>query len=127
MHCVMIRACVLQNCHMNKLPGIIFLLLMLNGCVATRATGNEDATVREHPERYLVLAVHNDADSSNMHAGSTARGYTTGDSYAQSARARNLLRNIAHDYQLQSVSSWPIRILAMECVVFNPGHVVKGD
>jgi len=93
-------------------------VLLLAGCAAHQVVSEE--VVRQHPEQYVVLAVQNDADASYAHAGSTIRGYDNNHGYAQSARARKLLRDIANDYQLESVDSWPIQVLAMQCVIFKP-------
>ena len=97
---------------------LVTLLLMFAGCATTPA--DNSVAVRDHPEQYLVLAVHNDADSGAIRAGSVARAYDAGNAYSQSARARKLLQDIAHDYRMQSISSWPIQLLGMQCVVFKP-------
>lgn len=75
--------------------------------------------IRETPDQYLVLAVHNDDVANSINVGSTARGYDRGNGYGQSARARKLLADIAHEYHLEAINSWPIQTLQMECVVFR--------
>jgi len=105
---------------MNKYCVLALLFaLSISGCSST-PTPRNDATVLEHPDQFLVIAVQNDTHSGSIHVGSTARGYDAGNAYLQSARARKLLRDIARDYQLQSVQSWPIQVLSMQCVVFKP-------
>jgi len=102
---------------MNKAI-LIIALLLLAGC-ASRPVNRDNAAVREHPERYLVLAVQNEPDTSYAHAGSTTRSYANSNDYSQSARARKLLKDVAREYQLESVDSWPIPMLTMQCVVFK--------
>jgi len=119
----MIPACDLLNFRMNKIVQALLLAiaLMTSGCAFNPAPVDDmDTAVLEHPEQFLVLAVHNDGDSGSLRTGSIARGYEVGSGYSQSARARQLLRHIAHDYRLQSISSWPIQALGMQCVVFKP-------
>ncbi|HEX2584106.1 MAG TPA: S8 family serine peptidase [Steroidobacteraceae bacterium] len=107
---------------------VIVAVLVFAGCttVPTTVQPVNDAHVREHPEQYLVLAVKNDADASYAHAGSTVRGYDSNHEYAQSARARKLLKEIAVEYQLESIDSWPIQLLAMQCVIFKPVGTESG-
>lgn len=126
MHCATIHACALPNFRMNRL--LVIVTLLLCGCALTHnaartANSNE---VLQHPEDFLVVAVANDGDTLTR-TGSTAHGYDSGGIYAQSARARLLLRDIAREYRLQSVKSWPIKVLSMECVVFKPVNDVAPE
>jgi subtilisin family serine protease len=91
---------------------------MLAAC-STTPSNQLSNQVRESPDQYLVLAVHNDDIATSINVGSTGRGYDSGNGYGQSARARKLLADIARDYHLQAVNSWPIQALQMECVVFK--------
>ncbi len=122
MHCVTIRACGLQNSRMNRL--LIVVTLLLGGCAVTHTADNARSSAAfTHPEQYIVVAVANSGNAMTR-SGSTAHGYDAGSGYAQSARARLLLNDIARDYRLQSVKRWPIQVLAMECVVFKPANDV---
>ena len=115
----MTRAFVLLICHMTKIAATL-ILLILAGCAAQPPASDLYHSMHEHPESFVVVAVGNAKDASYAHAGSTLRGYDSGNRYTQSAQARRTLKQLAREYQLQSVSSWPIDVLAMQCVVFKP-------
>lgn len=74
------------------------------------------ATVSALPR--IVVAFANAPASTPGPAGSTGRRYT-GDGYQISQSARQLARAVASQYALREVASWPIRELAMHCVVFE--------
>jgi hypothetical protein len=66
----------------------------------------------------IVVAFANQPRSAPGPAGSTGRRYS-GDGYRVSQSAEQLSRSVASDYALREVASWPIRELAMHCVVFE--------
>src|SRR5215472_15636759 len=66
----------------------------------------------------IVVAFANEPSSAPGPAGSTARRYT-GDGYRVSQSAERNARRVAAQYSLREVASWPIRELAMHCVVFE--------
>jgi subtilisin family serine protease len=70
----------------------------------------------------IVVAFANEPRSAPGPAGSTGRRYS-GDGYRMSQSAAQLARHIASEYALREVESWPIRELAMHCVVYE---VVSG-
>ena len=80
------------------------------GAVAAPATPN--ALPR------IVVAFANEPRSAPGPAGSTGRRYG-GDGYRVSQSAEQLARRVASDYALREVASWPIRELAMHCVVYE--------
>jgi subtilisin family serine protease len=66
----------------------------------------------------IVVAFANEPRSAPGPAGSTGRRYA-GDGYRVSQSAEQLARRVASDYALREVASWPIRELAMHCVVYE--------
>jgi len=66
----------------------------------------------------IVVAFANEPSSAPGPAGSTGRRYT-GDGYRVSQSAEENARRVAAQYSLREVASWPIRELAMHCVVFE--------
>jgi subtilisin family serine protease len=66
----------------------------------------------------IVVAFANQPRSAPGPAGATGRRYT-GDGYRVSQSAAQTARHVASDYALREVASWPIRELAMHCVVFE--------
>ena len=82
---------------------------------ATAATAAAPASA---PLPRIVVAFANEPRSAPGPAGSTGRRYG-GDGYRVSQSAEQLARRVASDYALREVASWPIRELAMHCVVYE--------
>lgn len=66
----------------------------------------------------IVVAFANEPRSAPGPAGATGRRYS-GDGYRVSQSAETKARHVASDYALRELASWPIRELAMHCVVFE--------
>jgi subtilisin family serine protease len=66
----------------------------------------------------IVVAFTNEPRSAPGPAGSTARRYT-GDGYRVSQSAERQAAQVAAEYSLREIASWPIRELAMHCVVYE--------
>lgn len=66
----------------------------------------------------IVVGFANEPRSAPGPAGSTGRRYT-GDGYRISQSAAQLAARVASEYALREVASWPIRELAMHCVVYE--------
>ena len=66
----------------------------------------------------IVVAFANEPRGAPGPAGSTGRRYT-GDGYRVSQSAAQVARHVASEYALREVASWPIRELAMHCVVYE--------
>jgi len=92
--------------------GALFVLLALAGVLAGPAVRAADPLPR------IVVAFANAPASAPGPAGSTGRRYS-GDGYGVSQSAALLARRIASEYALHEVASWPIRELAMHCVVYE--------
>jgi subtilisin family serine protease len=65
-----------------------------------------------------VVAFANEPRNAPEPAGSTGRRYG-GSGYRVSQSAERLAQRVASDYALREVASWPIRELAMHCVVYE--------
>jgi hypothetical protein len=81
-------------------------------------------SVRNGPEQYLLVTVHNEPAPLSSRAGSTLRGYDGAASYAVSGTARALAHALAAEYRMQEVSAWPIAALHVHCIVY---HVQTAD
>ncbi len=92
------------------------VIVLLGGCQIARQPDPSGNLVTDDATRMVVVAVHN-APQPAPRTGSTRRAYNTG-RYAITASARDDLRSLANDYQLQSVSEWPIELLEMYCALF---------
>jgi hypothetical protein len=96
---------------------LLWVCLLLGGCMTTRPEVLIHDEVREQPDDYIVLAVRNEVVGLPQ-VGGNGRRYGNVD-YLESARARRTLGRIAGEYHLQEVSGWPIPVLDMHCVVFQ--------
>jgi subtilisin family serine protease len=67
----------------------------------------------------IVVAFANESRSAPGPAGSTGSRYAGGAYLSQSAE--HTARRVASDYALRQIASWPIRELAMHCVVYEIG------
>jgi subtilisin family serine protease len=109
----------------------LLLAALLCGCAGAppAALPDSDAdalTMREHPERLIVLAVANPKDSIATQAGSTVAGYTIAPRYAAGSDARRVLSEVARDYSLRELAGWPIPPLRLHCVVLEiPQHKAR--
>ena len=66
----------------------------------------------------VVVTFANEPHQSPAAAGSTGRRYT-GDGYLLAQSAHQQAKRIAAKYALKEVASWPIRALAVHCVVYE--------
>ncbi len=95
------------------------ILFALSACVHVPADPANDASIRSHPERFVLITLHNAGGESAMRAGSSPREYGPAMQYATPARTRAAAREIAHQYQLSAVREWPISQLSVHCVVYR--------
>src|SRR5260370_32449927 len=70
----------------------------------------------QHPR--ILVAFANVPQRSPGPAGTTARRYK-GDAYLISQSAHRAARHVAAAYSLRMVASWPIKALAIDCVVYE--------
>jgi hypothetical protein len=77
------------------------------------------AAAFEIPQRYLIITLPNPVNSVPSHAASTPRGYDNAGPYLVGTASRRASRAIAASYRLREVSSWPIAVLGVNCVVYE--------
>lgn len=97
-------------------------LALLAGCAANRSlppSATLPAAALAEPARYVVVTVRNPVLPTPTHAASTPRGYDGAAPYVAGSAARRASRALAADYALQEVSSWPIALLGVHCLVYG--------
>ena len=70
------------------------------------------AALREAPERFVVVTVH---DKPSRKAAGNHRGFAA---YGPSSRARATAAAIAADYAIEEAASWPISLIGVHCIVY---------
>jgi hypothetical protein len=95
--------------------------LSLVGCATPpRATdAAAETTLRDQPERLIVVTIANATPTVATRAGSTMRGYDGAVGYGASNEARSTVASLSKDYSLREVAAWPIDVLHVHCVVFR--------
>jgi hypothetical protein len=104
-----------------KVLGLIVGIAVLAGCSsdrALRASAELPAAARDAPHRYVVVTVPNPVSLPITRAASTPRGYDSAGLYAAGSVARRMSRALASDYHLREISSWPIALLGVHCLVY---------
>ncbi|HEY2679259.1 MAG TPA: S8 family serine peptidase [Steroidobacteraceae bacterium] len=84
--------------------------------IASRPLGNQES---QTPDRYIVVAVENEATAFVAQAGGTPRGYDAVVDYGPSSRAQQLMRAVEKEYGLREVNAWPIKALNIHCAVLE--------
>lgn len=100
--------------------GLIVCVVMA-GCSATRtlrASNELPPGARALPAGYVMVTVANPRAAPLSRAASTPGGYDAAGPYAAGSIARRSARALAADYHLQEVSSWPIALLGVHCLVY---------
>ncbi len=101
--------------------GALVLMLVLEACSSqggVRTSAELPAEARAAPQRYLVVTVRNPVIMPGTSATSTPRAYVDAGSYKAGSVARRTSRALVRDYHLQEVSSWPIALLDVHCIVY---------
>lgn len=102
-----------------KLSTALLAMLMLAGCMQfTRDRGDEEL-IRSHPERFVVITLHNTETMPSTRAGSSPRDYGSVMQYAVAPRTRATARDLATHYKLKPVREWPITQLRVHCIVYQ--------
>jgi subtilisin family serine protease len=97
-------------------------LALLAGCAAgptLPSSATLPAAARAQPGGYLVVTVRNPIVPAPLRAASTPRGYDGAGLYIAGGEARATSRALAADYGLVEVSSWPIALLGVHCLVYG--------
>jgi subtilisin family serine protease len=97
------------------------LLCLLGACSAQpalrpRALLPESA--RAAPQQFVVVTVRNPISPPSLHAASSTRGYDNIGAYQAGGSARDASHLLAARYGLREISSWPIAVLGVHCLVY---------
>ena len=99
------------------------LLFTILAACAARPVLPPSATLPEsakaEPGDYLVVTIRNPVVPAPIRAASTPRGYDGGGPYVAGGAALATSKALAADYGLVEVSSWPIALLGVHCLVYG--------
>jgi hypothetical protein len=100
-----------------RVPALLFVaaLLMISSGLQT-ARGQSPPTEARHP--LIVVTFANVPTHPAARAGTTSRVYA-GTGYLLGQAAHRQARRVAEAYSLREVANWPIRALAVHCVVYE--------
>jgi subtilisin family serine protease len=94
------------------------VLAALSGCATAPTVRPLPQEAQATAQRYVVVTVRNPADGGSPRAASTPRGYDAVQTYGPSTEASVAATSLARDFRLHEVSSWPIRVLGVHCIVY---------
>jgi hypothetical protein len=103
---------------MKRLAALL-ALLMLAACVQFTRDAVDEELIRTHPERFVVITLHNTEAMPSARAGSSPRDYGSAMQYAVAPRTRSMARELAAQYKLEPVREWPIAQLRVDCIVYE--------
>ena len=115
-----------------RLLALVLLPALLAACAAP-ALLPRSATLpqaaRSEPGNYIVVTISNPMVPTPSRAASTPRGYDGVGPYMAGGSALAMSKALAAEYGLLEVSSWPIALLAVHCLVYavpqgaDPGRI----
>ena len=97
-------------------------LVLLAGCAAGPSLARSatlPVAVRSAPAGYLVVTIRNPVEPAALQAASTPRGYGGLGHYLAGGTALAQARALEREYGLKEVSSWPIALLDVHCLVYD--------
>lgn len=103
---------------LSRIGAIAASVALAAGCASAPPAPQLPDDAQSAPQRYVVVTVRDRADSGSARAGSTPRGYDAMQPYGPSAGAGVAAAALADQFRLREVSSWPIRVLGVHCVVY---------
>lgn len=106
---------------MKRLVALL-ALLTLAGCMQLTRDADDEELIRTHPERFVVITLHNTDTAPAPRAGSSPRDYGSALHYAIAPRTRATARELAAHYKLKPVREWPITQLRVHCIVYQIGE-----
>jgi hypothetical protein len=128
----MIGRCAMDTCRAAGLEeigssspivfGITLLAAVLVGCNAApsrQASAMLPAAALQLPQHYVLVTLPNSVNPPPARVASTPRGYDNVGPYWASNASRRTSRAIALSYGLREVSSWPIAVLDVNCIVYE--------
>lgn len=102
-----------------KLLALLVATLTLTACMQFTRDSEGEELVSAHPERFVVVTLHNTEAVSSPRAGSSPRDYGPAMQYAVAPRTRAMARDLAAQYKLKPVREWPITQLRVHCIVYR--------
>lgn len=93
-------------------------LIILGAGMEVTLAADPAPTQAQAPHARVVVTFANEPRQSPGPAGSTGRHYT-GDGYLLAQSAHQQAKRVATKYALREVANWPIRSLAIHCVVYE--------
>jgi hypothetical protein len=91
---------------------------LLLATLAPARAADDDAAMREHSRRFIVLAVDNPLQRVPSRAGSSLPGYAPPpQAYVVGAQAAATLAALQREHGLRPAAAWPIPALGLHCVV----------
>lgn len=103
---------------MRRLTALLAVLAFAGCTQFAREPADEDF-IRTHPERFVVITLHNTEPMPSARAGSSPRDYGLALQYAVAPGTRATVREIATLYKLKPVREWPITQLRVHCIVYR--------
>lgn len=102
-----------------KRLAVLLATLTLAACVQFTRNAADTELIRTHPERFVVITLHNTEAMPSPRAGSSPRDYGSSLQYAIAPRTRSMARELAQQYKLKPVREWPITQLRVHCIVYQ--------
>lgn len=93
--------------------------IWFTGCAAKGDTAAAAGSRHVPAERQIIVAIPNDDVRIQRRAGSISRPYAGAGSYRVAAQARQRMADLARNYGMRPLASWPIALLDLHCVVFE--------
>ncbi|WP_129646703.1 S8 family peptidase [Peristeroidobacter agariperforans] len=103
---------------MRRLTALLAILVVAGCTQLTRETTDEEL-IRTHPERFVVITLHNTDTTPSARAGSSPRDYGSTMPYAIAPTTRATARQLATHYRMKPVREWPIAQLSVHCIVYE--------
>jgi subtilisin family serine protease len=97
---------------------LLSLILIGAGIMTSGAAEPASSVSASTAHARVVVTFANEAPQSPGPAGSTGRRYT-GDGYLLGQAAHQQAKRVAAKYSLREVANWPIRSLAIHCVIYE--------
>lgn len=97
----------------------LLAILTLAGCMQFARETADEQLIRTHPERFVVITLHNTETMPSARAGSSPRDYGSAMQYAVAPGTRATARELATYYRLKPVREWPITQLRIHCIVYR--------
>lgn len=102
-----------------KRLAVLFAIVALAACAQLTREPDDEELIYTHPERFVVVTLHNTETMPSPRVGSSPREYGPSTQYAVAPRTRATARELAAYYRLKPVREWPIAQLSVHCIVYR--------